>query len=92
MRVPVGVGIIGRGIHQAQMRSQFGKPGSRTSRDPAEVCVLRLSAITMATRPRCLERATAARACWQKTSAVRPVLERLVHRTSHHASKAGPKP
>src|SRR5207248_2492759 len=35
----------------------------RTSREPADVWVLRLSAITMATRPRCLERATAARTC-----------------------------
>src|SRR5436305_13665880 len=35
----------------------------RTSREPAEVWVLRLSASTMATRPRCLERATAAHTC-----------------------------
>ena len=43
----------------------------RTSREPADVWVLRLSAITMATRPRCFERATAARTCTQNTSAVR---------------------
>src|SRR5205823_13087139 len=43
----------------------------RTSREPAEVWVLRLSAITMATRPRCFERATAARTCSQNTSVVR---------------------
>src|SRR5215470_9490756 len=35
----------------------------RTSKEPADVWVLRLSAITMATRPRCLERATALRTC-----------------------------
>jgi hypothetical protein len=35
----------------------------RTSREPAGVWVLRLAAITMATRPRCFDRATAARTC-----------------------------
>ena len=32
--------------------------------------------MTMATRPRCLERATALHTCWQKTSAVRPAATR----------------
>jgi hypothetical protein len=63
MRVPVGVRIIGRSINQVQMLFQFGEPGSRTSREPAEVGVLRLEVFTMATRPRCLERVTALRTC-----------------------------
>src|SRR5450755_2874187 len=55
----VGVGIIGRSIDQIQLLLQLGEPGSRTSREPAAVWALRLSAITMATRPRRVERATA---------------------------------
>src|SRR5258706_14202528 len=35
----------------------------RTSKDPSAVCVLRLSAMMIATRPRAFERATAARTC-----------------------------
>src|SRR4249920_3334884 len=36
------------------MLLELGEPCSRTSREPAEVWVLRLSAITIATRPRCV--------------------------------------
>jgi len=68
----VGIWIIGRRIDQVQVLFQFGEPYSRTSREPADVWVLRLEASTMATRPRCSERATAARTCSQNTSAVRP--------------------
>ena len=57
----VGVRIRGGCRHQRQMLFQFGQPGSRTSREPAEVGVFRFSAITMAPRPRCWERARAAR-------------------------------
>src|SRR2546421_5462156 len=62
----------------------------RTSREPADVWVLRLSAITMATRPRCLERATAARTCSQNTSAVRPAATRPSNQPSRQSSR--PKP
>ena len=67
----VGIGIIGRRRDEIQLLLQLGEPGSRTSREPAAVCVLRLSTITIATRPRRFERATAARTCSQNTSAVR---------------------
>src|SRR5256884_8840285 len=62
----------------------------RTSREPAGVWVLRLSAITMATRPRCFERATAARTCSQNTSAVRPGATRPSNQPSRQSSR--PKP
>ncbi len=48
----VGIRVIGGRVHQIQVLLE-----------PAAVWVLRLSAITMATRPRCLERATATRTC-----------------------------
>jgi hypothetical protein len=67
----VGIGIIGRRRDEIQLLLHLGEPGSRTSREPAAVCVLRLSTITIATRPRRFERATAARTCSQNTSAVR---------------------
>src|SRR5947209_4883354 len=62
----------------------------RTSREPAAVWVLRLSAITMATRPRCFERATAARTCSQNISAVRPGATRPSNQPSRQSSR--PKP
>src|SRR5262249_1365599 len=82
--------IRGRRIDQVQMLFQLGEPGSRTSREPAGVWVLRLEAFTMATRPRCLERATAARTCWQNTSAVRPGATRPPSQPSRQATR--PKP
>ena len=90
MGVLVGVRIRGRRIDQVQMLFQLGEPGSRTSREPAGVWVLRLEAFTMATRPRCLERATAARTCWQNTSAVRPGATRPPSQPSRQSTR--PKP
>src|SRR5437764_5525002 len=62
----------------------------RTIKDPADVCVLRLSVITRAMRPRSLERATAARTCSQNTSAVRPGATRPSNQPSRQSSR--PKP
>src|SRR6266700_4055336 len=86
----VGIGIIGGRIDQIQVLLQRRSRMLRKSRDPADVCVLRLSVITRAMRSRRLERATAARTWSQNTSAVRPGATRPPSQPSRQSTR--PKP
>src|SRR5712692_7640654 len=84
-----GVRVVGRSVDKVQMFSQFSKHVAHEQ--GASRCVgLRLSAITMATRPRCLERIAALRTCSQNMSAVRPVATRPSNQPSRQSTK--PKP
>src|SRR5512135_854463 len=85
----VGIRIIGRGRDQTQVLLQLGQHTAHEQGPGGRVC-LEMSAITMATRPRRLERATAARTCSQNTSAVRPDATRPSNQPSRQSTR--PKP